>query len=139
MDPQKIEATVNLKPPTNVSEVHSFLGLVGYYRKFVEGLSKIATPLTNLLKKDHKFEWSDTCQHSFKELRHRLTTAQVLTLPSGKDGYVVYNDASRQGLGCVLMQDGRVIAYASCQLKKHEKNYPTHDLELVALIFALKI
>ena len=113
--------------------------MVGYYRKFVEGFSKIATPLTNLLKKDHKFEWSDTCQHSFDELRQRLTTAPVLALPIGKDGYVVYSDASRQGLGCVLMQNGRVIAYASLQLKKHEQNYPTHDLELAVVVFALKI
>ena len=95
MDPQKIEAIVNWKPPMNVSEVHSFLGLTGFYRKFVEGFSKIATPLTNLVKKDHKFERSDTCQHSFKELRQRLMTSPVLALPSGKDGYVVYRDASR--------------------------------------------
>ena len=139
MDPQKIEAIVNLKPPMNVSKVRSFLGLAGYYRNFFEEFSKIATPLTNLLKKDHKFEWSDTCQHSFKELRQRLMTALVLALPSGKDGYVVYSDASRQRLGCVLMQDGRVIAYASHQLKKHEQNYSTHDLELAAVVFALKI
>ena len=139
VDPQKIEAIVNWKPPTNVSEVCSFLGLACYYRKFVEGFSKIAIPLTNLLKKDHKFEWSDTCQHSFEELRQRLTTAPVLALPLGKDGYVVYSDASRQGLGCVLMQNGRVIAYASHQLKKHEQNYLTHDLELAAVVFALKI
>ena len=103
VDPQKIEAIVIWKPPTNVSEVRSFLGLAGYYRKFVEGFLKIATPLTNLLKKDQKFEWSDTCQHSFEELRQRLTTTPVLELPSGKDGYVVYSDASRQGLGCILM------------------------------------
>ena len=102
-DPQKIKAIMNWKPPMNVSKVCSFLGLAGYYRKFVEGFLKIATPLTNLLKKDQKFEWSDTCQHSFEELRQRLMTALVLALPSGKDGYVVYSDASRQGLGCVLM------------------------------------
>ena len=139
VDPKKIEAVVNWKPPKNVSEVRSFLGLAGYYRKFVERFSKIATLLTNLLKKDQKFEWSDTCQHSFEELRQRLTTAPVLAIPLGKDGYVVYSDASRQGLGCVLMQNGRVIAYASRQLKKHEQNYPTHDLELPAVVFALKI
>ena len=139
MDPQKIEAIVNWKPPTNVSEVRSFLGLTGYYRKFVKGFSKIATSLTNLLKKDQKFEWSNTSQHSFEELRQRLATAPVLALPSGEDGYVVYSDASRQRLGCVLMQDGRVIAYASHQLKKHEQNYPTHDLELAAVVFTLKI
>ena len=103
VDPQKIEAIVNWKPPTNVSEVHSFLGLAGCYKKFIEGFSKITTPLTNLLKKDQKLEWSDTCQHSFEELRQILTIAPVLALLSGKDGYVVYNDASRQGLGCVLM------------------------------------
>ena len=120
LDPQKIEAIVNWKPPTNVSEVRNFLGLAGYYKKFVEGFSKIATPLTNLLKKDQIFKWSDTCQHSFEELRQGLMTTPVLALPSGKDGYVVYSDASRQGLGCVLMQDGKVIAYASRQLKKHE-------------------
>ena len=113
VDPQKIEATVNCKPPTNVSEVRSFLGLTGYYRKFVEGFSKIAIPLTNLLKKDQKFEWSNTCQHSFEELRQRLMTAPVLALLLGKDDYVVYSDASRQGLRCILMQNGRVIAYAS--------------------------
>ena len=139
VDRQKIEAIVNWKPPMNVSEVRSFLGLAGYYRKFVEGFSKIATPLTNLLKKDQKFEWSDTCQHSFEELRQRLTTAPVLALPSGKDGYVVYNDASKQGLGCVLMQNGRVITFASRQLNKHEQNYPAHDLELAAVVFTLKI
>ena len=103
VEPQKIEAVVNWKPPKNVSEVRSFLGLAGYYRKFVERFSKITTPLTNLLKKDQKFEWSGTCQHSFEELRQRLKIAPVLALPSGKDGYVVYSDASRQGLGCVLM------------------------------------
>ena len=139
VDPQKIEAIVNWKPPMNVSEVRSFLGLEGYYRKFVEGFSKIATPLNNLLKKDQKFECSDTCQHSFEELRQRLTTAPMLALPSGKDCYVVYNDASRQGLGCVLMQNGRVISYASRQLKKHKQKYPTHDLELAAVVFTLKI
>ena len=139
VDPQKIEAIVNWKPPTIVSEVRSFLGLAGYYRKFVEGFFKMATPLTNLLKKDQKFEWSDTCQHSFEELRQILTTSPVLALSSGKDGYVVYSDASKQGLGCFLMKDGRVTAYASRQLKKHEQNYPTHDLELAAVVFGLKI
>ena len=124
VDPQKIEATVNWKPPTNVFEVRSFLGLAGYYRKFAEGFSKIAIPLTNLLKKDHKFEWSDTCQHSFEELRQRLTTATVLALPSGKDGYVVYSDASRQGLGCVLMQNGRVIAYVFPSVKEARAELP---------------
>ena len=139
VDPQKIEAVVNWKPPKSVSEVRSFLGLAGYYRKFVEGFSKIAAPLTKLTRKDVKYDWVDACQQSFEELKSRLTSAPVLVLPNGRDEFVVYSDASRQGLGCVLMQNDRVIAYASRQLKKHEQNYPTHDLELAAVVFALKI
>ena len=139
VDPQKIEAVVNWKPPKNVSKVRSFLGLAGYYRKFVDGFSKIAAPLTKLTRKDVKYDWVDACQQSFEELKGRLTSAPVLALPNGRDGFVVYSDASRQGLGCVLMQNDRVIAYASRQLKKHEENYPTHDLELAVVVFALKI
>ena len=139
VDPQKIEVVVNWKPPKNVSEVRSFLGLAGYYRKFVEGFSKLAAPLTKMTRKDVKYDWVDACQQSLEELKGRLTSAPVLALPNGRDGFVVYSDASRQGLGCVLMQNDRVIAYASRQLKKHEENYPTHDLELAAVVFALKI
>ena len=139
VDPQKIEAIVDWKSPTNITEVRSFLGLAGYYRKFVEGFSKIATPLTKLTRKEEKFIWSEACQNSFDELKQRLTTAPVLTLPSGSEGFTVYCDASKQGLGCVLMQHDRVIAYASRQLKKHEVNYPTHDLELTTVVFALRI
>ena len=139
VDPQKIEAIVYWKPPTNITEVRSFLGLAGYYRKFVEGFSKIATPLTKLTRKEEKFIWLEACQNCFDELKQRLTTAPVLTLPSRSEGFTVYYDASRQGLGRVLMQLDRVIAYASRQLKKHEVNYPTHDLELAAVVFALRI
>ena len=139
MDPHKIEAVVNWKPPKNVSEVRSILGLAGYYRKFVEGFSKIAAPLIKLTRKDVKYDWVDACQQSFEELKGRLIPAPVLALLNGRDGFVVYSDASRQGLGCVLMQNDRVIAYASRQLKKHEENYPTRDLELAAVVFALKI
>ena len=120
-------------------EVRSFLGLAGYYKKFVEGFSKIAAPLTKLTRKDVKYDWVDACHKSFKELKDRLTSALVLALPNGKDEFVVYCDASWQGLGCVLMQNDRVIAYASRQLKKHEENYPTHELELAVVVFALKI
>ena len=103
VDPQKIEAVVNWKPPKNMSEVRSFLGLAGYYRKFVEGFSKVAAPLTKLTRKDVKYDWVDACQKSFEELKGRLTSAPVLALPNGRYGFVVYSDASRQGLGCVLM------------------------------------
>ena len=139
VDSQKIEAVVNWKTPKNVSEVRSFLGLTGYYRNFVEGFSRIAAPLTKLTRKDVKYDWVDACQKSFEELKSRLTSARVLALPNGKDGFVIYSDTSRQGLGCVLMQNDRVIAYASKQPKKHEENYPTHDLELATIVFALKI
>ena len=122
-----------------MTEVWNFLGLAGYYRKFVEDFSKIATPLTRLTRKEEKFEWSEACQQSFDELKRRLTSTPVLTLPIGTDGFTVYSDASRQGLGCVLMQNDKVVAYASRQLKKHEQNYPTHDLELAVVVFALRI
>ncbi|VVA40873.1 PREDICTED: retrotransposon, partial [Prunus dulcis] len=132
VDPQKVEAIVNWPRPTNVTEVLSFLGLARSYCRFVEGFFAIATPLTRLTRKGVKFEWLDECEESFNELKTRLTTALALTLPDDSGNFVIYSDASRQGLGCVLMQHGKVIAYASRQLKKHELNYPTHDLELVA-------
>ncbi|KAL0536750.1 hypothetical protein IC582_025710 [Cucumis melo] len=139
VDPQKVEAVVNWERPTSATEVRSFLGLAGYYRRFIEDFSRLALPLTALTRKNAKFEWSDKCEQSFQELKKRLVTAPILALPvTGKD-YVIYCDASRLGLGCVLMQDGNVIAYASRQLKEHECNYPTHDLELAAVVLALKI
>ena len=113
VDPQKIEAVMNWERPTSVSEVRSFLHLAGYYRRFVEGFSKTALPLTKLTRKKAKFGWTNDYEQSFQELRKRLTSAPILTLPSGTEGFVVYSDASRQGLGCELMQHGKVIAYAS--------------------------
>ncbi|KAL0560316.1 hypothetical protein IC582_000717 [Cucumis melo] len=139
VDPQKVEAVVNWERPISATEVRSFLGLAGYYRRFIEDFSRLALPLTALTRKNVKFEWSDKCEQSFQELKKRLVTAPILALPvTGKD-YVIYCDASRLGLGCVLMQNGNVIAYASRQLKEHECNYPTHDLELAAVVLALKI
>ncbi|KAL5836129.1 hypothetical protein ACOSQ4_015626 [Xanthoceras sorbifolium] len=138
-DPKKIEAIVEWKPPRNVTEVRSFLGLAGYYRRFVKGFSSIASPLTKLLHKNVRFEWTDRCQAAFDRLKEMLVEAPILIQPiSGKD-YVIYSDASHHGLGCVLMQEGKVVAYASRQLKNHELNYPIHDLELAAIVFALKI
>ncbi|KAL0458791.1 UNVERIFIED_CONTAM: Retrovirus-related Pol polyprotein from transposon [Sesamum latifolium] len=119
-DPAKVRAILEWEPPKNVSEVRSFLGLAGYYRRFVKDFSVVAKPLTNLLKKNTPFNWNDRCAQSFEELKRRLTSAPILALPSGDGGYVVYTDASRQGLGCVLMQHGKVIAYASRQLRPHE-------------------
>jgi hypothetical protein len=139
VDPKKVEAVVNWERPTNVHEIRSFLGLAGYYRRFVEGFSKLSGPLTALTRKNARFLWTDECEQSFQELKLWLVTAPVLTLPSESCGFVIYSDASRKGLGCVLMQNGKVVAYASRQLKSYEKNYPTHDLELAAVVFALKI
>ncbi|CAH9147980.1 unnamed protein product [Cuscuta epithymum] len=139
VDNKKTEAITEWERPKNVKEIRSFLGLAGYYRKFVEKFFVLASPLTKLTRKGAKFVWDDKCEKGFIELKKRLTEAPVLALPKQGMGYDVYSDASIQGLGWVLMLEGRVNAYASRQLKKHEVNYPTHDLELGAVVFALKI
>ncbi|KAJ9565973.1 hypothetical protein OSB04_001939 [Centaurea solstitialis] len=139
VDPSKIEAVMSWEVPKNPSEIRSFLGLAGYYRRFIQDFSRIAVPLTKLTKKSEKYVWGPDQQQAFETLRQRLCEAPVLTLPEGMEDMTVYCDASHLGLGCVLMQRGRVIAYASRQLKPHEANYPTHDLELAAVVFALKI
>jgi len=138
VDPAKIETVVKSERPQTVTEVRSFLDLVGYYRRFVEGFSKLVSPLTQLTRKDQPFSWTDECEVCFEDMKRRLTTAPILVIPDTAKTFEVYCDASYQGLDCVLMQEKRPIAYASCQLKVHEKNYPTHDLELVAVVFALK-
>ncbi|WVZ61646.1 hypothetical protein U9M48_011487 [Paspalum notatum var. saurae] len=120
-------------------DLRSFLGLAGYYRRFIKDFSKIAKPMTSLTKKNASFTWGPKCEEGFQELKKLLTTAPVLAQPDVTKPFDVYCDASGQGLGCVLMQEGRVIAYASRQLRKHEANYPTHDLELAAVVHALKI
>ncbi|XP_073061824.1 uncharacterized protein [Primulina eburnea] len=132
VDPSKIESIKQWSIPKTVSEVRSFLGLAGYYRQFIADFSKIALPLTSLTRKNTKFEWTIECQQAFQTLKDKLTSAPVLVLPCGTEDFVVYTDASKQGLGAVLMQRGKVIAYASRQLKEYEKNYHTHDLELAA-------
>ncbi|KAL0562094.1 hypothetical protein IC582_002544 [Cucumis melo] len=139
VDPAKIEAVTGWTRPSTVSEVRSFLGIAGYYRRFVENFSRIATPLTQLTRKGVPFVWSKACEDSFQTLKQKLVTAPVLTVPDGSGSFVIYSDASKKGLGCVLMQQGKVVAYASRQLKSHEQNYPTHDLELAVVVFALKI
>jgi hypothetical protein len=120
VDPRKVRDVLNWRPPKNVPEIRSFLGLAGYYRRFIERFSKIVKPLTTLLEKRKEFKWDDKCQSSFEELKKKLTTAIVLITPDIHKGFDVYCDASQQGLGCVLMQKGKVVAYASRQLRKHE-------------------
>ena len=120
VDPAKIEAIVNWKPPRNVIEVRSFLGLAGYYRRFVKGFFIRESLLTKLLRKGVKFKWDDKCQSSFEQLKKILVEAPVLTQPTTGREYAMYSDASKIGPRCVLMQDGKVVAYASRQLKPHE-------------------
>ena len=139
MDPSKVKDVLDWLPPATVSQIRSFLGLAGYYRRFIEGFSKIAKPMKELLKKDKKFEWTSDYKKSFTELKKCLTTVPVLTLPDIYRSFDVYCDTSRQGFGCVLMQDGKVVAYATWQLQPHEGNYPTHDLEMAMVVHALKI
>ncbi|KAK1649540.1 hypothetical protein QYE76_067345 [Lolium multiflorum] len=139
VDPAKIKTVAEWQAPTTQTEVRAFLGLAGYYRRFVEGFSSIARPMTQRLKKDKKFDWTDKCEESFQKLKARLTTAPILIMPDITKPFDVYCDASKIGLGCVLMQGGKVISYMSKQLKQHEQNYPTHDLELTAVVLALKV
>ncbi|KAA3481543.1 DNA/RNA polymerases superfamily protein [Gossypium australe] len=128
VDPSKIATIIDWKPPRNVSEVRSFLGLAGYYRRFLKGFSMIVTLMTRLLQK-----------YRFEQLKALLTEAPVLVHPESGKEFVVFSDASLNGLGCVLMQEGKFVVYASRQLKLYENNYLTHDLELAVIVFALKI
>jgi len=139
VDPAKVDAVVKWESPKSATNIRSFVGLTGYYRRFIEGFSKIVAPLTQLTRKDQPFAWTGKCEESFQELKRRLTSALILVIPDVGKPFEVYCDASHLGLGCVLMQKKKVVAYASRQLKVHEGNYPTHDLELAAIVFALKI
>ncbi|TYK30801.1 pol protein [Cucumis melo var. makuwa] len=139
VDPAKIEAVTSWPRPSTVSEIRSFLSLTGYYRRFVEDFSRITSPLTQLTRKGTPFVWNPACESSFQELKKKLVSTPVLTMPDGSVGFVIYSDTSKRRLGCVLMQQGKVVSYASRQLKSHEQNYPTHDLKLAAVVFALKI
>ncbi|WMV58966.1 hypothetical protein MTR67_052351 [Solanum verrucosum] len=122
VDHKKTDAVKSWARPLTPSDIIRVLGLADYYRRFVDGFSSIASPLTALTQKKAKFEWSEACEKSFQELKDRLVSALVMTLLEGTNGFVVYRDASRVGLGCVLMPNGKVIAYASRQLKH------VHDL-----------
>jgi hypothetical protein len=138
VDPKNVASMVNWQRPATVTEIRSFLGLADYYRRFMQNFSSIAKPLTRLTDKGADFEWDIDCGVSFQTLKHKLMNAPILSLFESGKRFTVHTDASRIGLGCVLMQDGKVIAYGSRQLKKHKRNYPTHDLELAAVMFALK-
>ncbi|GJT21522.1 putative reverse transcriptase domain-containing protein [Tanacetum coccineum] len=133
VDPAKIESIKDWTSPKSPTEIRQFLGLAGYYRRFIEGFSKIAKPMTKLTQKKVKFEWGDKQEAAFQLLKQKLCSAPILALPEGSEDFIAYCDASKKGLGAVLMQREKVISYASRQLKIHEKNYTTHDLELEAI------
>jgi hypothetical protein len=137
--PNKVKDVLSWKTPQNILDIRSFLELVRYYKRFIEGFSKISKPMTELLAKGNTFEWTPRRETSFQEWKKRLTTAPVFTMPNMEKPFSIYYDAFGQGLGCVLMQDGHVVAYASRQLRKHEEKYPTHDMELAAVVHALNI
>jgi hypothetical protein len=138
VDPKKVADILNWKASIDARGIKSFIGMAEYYRRFIEGFSKIAKPMTVLLGNKVEFKWTQKCQGAFEALKEKLTTAPVLVLPDVHKPFSVYCDACYTGLGCVLMQEGRVVAYSSRQLKVHEKNYPIHDLELAAVVHALK-
>jgi hypothetical protein len=113
VDPSKVQDVLTWNVPTSVSDIQSFLRLAGYYWRFIEGFSNISKPMTELLERDKKFEWTSACEARFQELKKRLTTAPILVMPDMEKPFSIYHDASGQGLGYVVMQDGHVVAYAS--------------------------
>jgi hypothetical protein len=136
VDSSKVQDVLSCKAPTSVSDIQSILALARYYWRFIEVFLKISKPMTELLEKDEKLKWTLVCEASFQELKKRLMTAPILVMPEMLKPSPIYCNASGQGLGCVLMQDGHVVAYASQQLRKHEVNYLTHDLELATVLHA---
>nr|GFB97215.1 putative reverse transcriptase domain-containing protein [Tanacetum cinerariifolium] len=139
VDPTKIESVKDWASPNSPTKIRQFLRLAGYYRRFIEGFSKIAKPMTKLTQKKVKFKWGDKQEAAFQLLKQKLCSAPILALPKGSEDFIIYCDASNKGLGDMLMQREKVISFASRQLKIHEKNYTTQDLELGAVVFALKI
>jgi hypothetical protein len=113
VDPSKVQNVLSWNAPTSVGDIQSFLGLTGYYRRFIEGFLKISKPTTELLEKDKKFKWMPACEASFQELKKQLTTTLILVMPDMKKSFSIYCDVSGEGLGCVLMHDGHVVAFAS--------------------------
>nr|GEZ21649.1 putative reverse transcriptase domain-containing protein [Tanacetum cinerariifolium] len=139
VDPTKIKAIKSWAALTTPTEVRQFLGLVGYYRRLIEGFSLISKLLTKLTQKTKKYEWGKEEEESFQTLKWKLCSALILALPEGTKDFVVYCDVSLKGYGAMLIQREKVIAYASRQLKVHEENYTTHDLKLGAVVFSLRL
>ena len=133
-----MKAFKNCPRTLSPTDIRNFLALAGYYRRFIDGFSYIASPFTTLTQYKVKVEWPEACERIFQVLNEKLTFAPMLTLPEGTKGFVVYCDSLLAGLCCILIQHGKVITYASRKLKAQEKKYPPHDLELVVVLFSLK-
>src|ERR1700676_446252 len=142
MEPSKVDAVMKWPQPKNIHDIRSFLGLAGYYRRFVKDFSKLASPLTNLLHKNVPFKWTDKQESAFTELKHAVSTAPVLIVPDPNQPYVVVTDASGFAIGAALCQDHgngqQPCAYISRKMNNHEVNYPVHEQELLAIIHALR-
>jgi hypothetical protein len=138
VDPEKIESIREWSMPKNMTKVRSFMGVVGYYRIFIEGLSKIAHPITPLPKKGVKFQWTLGCENSFQHLKQLLTSVSILMIADPNEDFIVCTNACKERLGGVLSQNGFVICYESRKLKEHERHYATHDLELAAIVHAFR-
>jgi hypothetical protein len=138
VDPEKIEAFREWSAPKNVTDLRSFMGIAGYYKIFIEGFSKITHPITSLQRKGVKFQWTLVCERSFQHLKQLLTSAPILRIADPNEDFIVCTNACNEGLGGVLIQNGFVICYESRKLTEHEINYATHDLELVAIVHALR-
>jgi hypothetical protein len=139
VDPEKIRVVMEWPIPKDVDDIRSFMGITGYYHRFIEGFSKITYPITSLQKKGIRFIWSQNFQESFIKLKEMLTTTPILGVADPNKDFTVCMDVSKEGLGGVLTQEGHVIYYESRKLKEHEQNYVTHDLELAIVIHALKM
>ncbi|GJT77472.1 putative reverse transcriptase domain-containing protein [Tanacetum coccineum] len=139
VDPAKIESIKDWESPNTPTEICQFLGLADYYRRFIEGFSKITMPMTKLTQKSVKFNWGEKEENAFQKLKQKLCSASILALPEESENFIVYCDASHKGLCAVLMQKEKIIALCTAKSKIHEKNYTTHDLELGVVVFALKM
>jgi hypothetical protein len=139
VDPDKIKSIIDWPTPKDVYDIRSFLGLAGYYRRFIKGFSKIGFPITSLQKKEVKFIWTSKCEERFQQLKFLLTNAPVLNIVDPNKEFLVCIDACKEGLEGVLMQEGHVICYKSIKLNEYEVNYVTHDVELAAIVHVLKM
>jgi hypothetical protein len=137
VDPEKIETIREWSAPKNVMKVISFMGLSGYYIRFIVGFSWIAHPITSLQRKEKKFQWTKECEKSFQQLKQLLTSAPILRITDPNEDFIVCIDVFKEGVGGVLSHNGFLICYESIKLKEHEKNYATHDLELPAIVHTI--